>query len=205
MLEICLFSQKIRILNEKIRLQDHYKGRVGKTSLLVRYLKDEFDPNQPSTIPRDKNSQVPSYMEKQIELDDGIIIQLNIWDTAGQERFRAMAPIYYKNCDGALIVYDVTNMESFEKIIGNKIDLEHSRKVKNEGEILAKQNNYQHFYTSCKNKKGVDNVFYNIAQKIAKPNKNKRSVRKAKIQLQDNFASNIENDNSQKKKKKGCC
>jgi Ras-related protein Rab-21 len=69
-------------------------GRVGKTSLLLRYVTNVFSDTQPATIQA-------SYLTKRIAVD-GATLNLAIWDTAGQERFHALGPIYYRDADGAL-------------------------------------------------------------------------------------------------------
>ena len=93
-----------------------------------------------------------SYLDKRLSLASGQqSVSLSIWDTAGQERFHALGPIYYRDADGALLVYDITDYESFQKvrkwvrelrqivgqeisitIAGNKIDLEKNRAVSEE-------------------------------------------------------------------------
>ena len=81
---------------------------VGKSSLLLRFADDAFDPEQAATIGVDfKVKTVNLNAEK---------IKLAIWDTAGQERFRTLTPSYYRGGQGAILVYDVTNRESFTKI-----------------------------------------------------------------------------------------
>ena len=65
------------------------EGRVGKTSILLRYTRDEYSDRQVSTLQA-------SYLDKKIEVS-GTHIQLSIWDTAGQERFHALGPIYYRD------------------------------------------------------------------------------------------------------------
>jgi Ras-related protein Rab-21 len=116
------------------------EGRVGKTSILLRYTKGEYNDRQVSTLQA-------SYLDKRL-IVNGINAQLSVWDTAGQERFHALGPIYYRDADGALLVYDITDSESFNKvrkwvkelrkivgndiiiaIAGNKIDLEKNRSV----------------------------------------------------------------------------
>eukprot|EP00959_Pyramimonas_sp_CCMP1952_P473961 9502643-Pyramimonas_sp.AAC.2 len=67
-------------------------GRVGKTSLVLRYVQNTFCDTQPATIQA-------SYLTKRITVD-GKTINLAIWDTAGQERFDALGPIYYRDADG---------------------------------------------------------------------------------------------------------
>ena len=116
------------------------EGRVGKTSILLRYTKGEYNDRQISTLQA-------SYLDKRVQVGS-TNVQLSIWDTAGQERFHALGPIYYRDASGALLVYDITDAESFNKvknwvkelrkivgseitiiIAGNKIDLEKNRNV----------------------------------------------------------------------------
>jgi Ras-related protein Rab-21 len=122
------------------------EGRVGKTSILLRYTKGEYSDRQVSTLQA-------SYLDKRLTVGSSNV-QLSIWDTAGQERFHALGPIYYRDASGALLVYDITDAESFNKvknwvkelrkivgtdivivIAGNKIDLEKNRNV-DEGEAI---------------------------------------------------------------------
>mmetsp|Transcript_886 Transcript_886/g.2403 ORF Transcript_886/g.2403 Transcript_886/m.2403 type:complete len:184 (-) Transcript_886:132-683(-) len=104
--------------------------------------------------------------------------QLSIWDTAGQERFHALGPIYYRDANGALLVYDITDLESFAKvrkwvkelrkivgndiiiaIAGNKCDLERQRTVDNaEAEAYAESVGAVHFLTSAKANRGLEEV-----------------------------------------------
>ena len=82
---------------------------VGKTSILQRYISNEFNSNQFSTIGS-------SYVEKIIKIGNNKKIKLEIWDTAGQEQFRALAQAFYRNTDVCILVYDVTNKYTFEEI-----------------------------------------------------------------------------------------
>lgn len=130
--------------------EDSYKivvvgeARVGKTSISLKFAKNEFDENQLSTIDC-------SYCNKTINYK-GRKQTLNIWvllikDTAGQEKFHSITSIYYKEANGALIVYDICDQESFQKLkqwadeierevpgipivlVANKCDLEKVRTV----------------------------------------------------------------------------
>lgn len=147
------------------------EGRVGKTSILLRFVRGEYADNQQSTLQA-------SYLDKKITTN-GQQSSLSIWDTAGQERFHALGPIYYRDADGALLVYDITSHESFVKvrtwvrelrsivgndisivIAGNKVDLQ-SRRAVNEAEALeyAKSVGAAHIYTSAKANTGLEEVF----------------------------------------------
>lgn len=155
------------------------EGRVGKTSILLRYVRGEFSDRQQSTIQA-------SYLDKKLSVKNQNI-HLSIWDTAGQERYHSLGPIYYREADGALLVYDITDTESFEKvkkwvtelykivkrqnisvvIAGNKCDLEKQRAVdKQQVEEYAKKVGAVHIETSAKQNKGIEECFIDIAQRI---------------------------------------
>jgi len=166
------------------------EGRVGKTSLTLRYVANEFDEHRESTI----NA---SYLEKKITTN-GQTRNLAIWDTAGQEKFSALAPIYYRDAEGAVLVYDITMKESFPKvekwlkelrnhagedivlvIAGNKCDKDNERQIKNaDAEEYARKNNAKHFETSAKTNKGIGEVFDYLAAEISKKNKLKEGTTK---------------------------
>jgi len=132
---------------------------VGKTSILLRYVENSYVDGRPSTLQA-------SYLDKHIVIEDEVNYlssnrnvsrreaQLSIWDTAGQERFHSLGPIYYRDAKGAILVYDITDRPSFDRvrrwtkelrkmvgdstkisitIVGNKLDLERqSRAVDSE-------------------------------------------------------------------------
>jgi small GTP-binding protein len=142
---------------------------VGKTSLLNRLIDHRFDEGENSTI--GANYQVWSD-----QIDD-IHVELQIWDTAGQEKFRALCPIYFRNAIGALVVYDVTNRESFEHldnwiksftdvaeigsmvaIAGNKCD-EIAQVAGSEAKEWANSRGVELFQVSAKTGDGVKEAF----------------------------------------------
>ncbi|CAH1171255.1 unnamed protein product [Phaedon cochleariae] len=161
------------------------EGCVGKTSLVLRYVEDSFNSKHLSTIQA-------SFLNKKINLD-GNRLNLSIWDTAGQERFHALGPIYYRSSNGAILVYDITDMDSFQKvkswvkelrkmlgteislaIVGNKSDLEKDRHVSlEEAERYAEKVKAMHFQTSAKLNKGVEEMFLAVAQKMLDESKEK--------------------------------
>eukprot|EP01041_Mallomonas_annulata_P007477 gene7477-15305_t len=81
---------------------------VGKTSLSMRYCHGEFPENSTPTIGA-------SFLQRRV-IVEGTEISLQIWDTAGQERFRSMAPMYYRCAKAAILVFDLTNEESFHRV-----------------------------------------------------------------------------------------
>ena len=153
-------------------------GSVGKTSLVLRYCKDEFNDRHLTTIQA-------SFFAKRITVGTARV-KLAIWDTAGQERYAALGPIYYRDANGALLVYDITDRQSFDRvkqwvkelkkmkegdcvlvIIGNKVDLERSRVVsQKEAEDYAATVNAQHFQTSAKLNKGLEECFIGLTRQM---------------------------------------
>lgn len=154
------------------------EGRVGKTSILLRYIKGEYDERQVSTLQA-------SYLDKRL-LVENRRVALSLWDTAGQERFHALGPIYYRDADGALLVYDITDAESFRKvrtwvrelrrivgddisicIAGNKSDLHRNRKVpEDEAKRYAESVGAAHFDTSAKLNRGLEDVFVELTKRM---------------------------------------
>lgn len=79
---------------------------MGKTSFVVRYVRNTFQQGNASTIGA-------SFLAKKVMVDD-YLVRLQIWDTAGQERFRSMAPMYYRSASCGILCYDITSRASFE-------------------------------------------------------------------------------------------
>ena len=152
---------------------------VGKSNLLLRYVKNDFSSEMKSTV-------VGVEFGSKILKILGINVKVQIWDTAGQERYRAMTSSYFKGSKGVLIVYDITNYSSFESVdrwinefrmkseensaiilVGNKNDIEEERKVtKEEGEEKAKKYNLAFFETSAKDGKNVEEAFKCLFEKV---------------------------------------
>mmetsp|Transcript_9657 Transcript_9657/g.9444 ORF Transcript_9657/g.9444 Transcript_9657/m.9444 type:complete len:206 (+) Transcript_9657:255-872(+) len=193
------------------------EGRVGKTSILLRYTKGEYDEKQVSTLQA-------SYLDKKIMVG-GINVQLSIWDTAGQERFHSLGPIYYRDANAALLVYDITDMESFNKvrkwvkelrsiigndiliaIAGNKFDLERQRGVSDEdATTYAVFVGASHFYTSAKSNKGLEEIFVDLTQRMIAQ---RGHMREASGLSENSHRLIIVDDTGLKKKKKtngSCC
>ena len=130
---------------------------------------------------------------------DGKIVNLQIWDTAGQERYKVLAKNYYKNSDGFLIVYDITNKKTFNDVanwivqirdaaptniksvlLGNKSDLTNQRQIdKIEGEELAKENNVKFYETSAQNGDNIDKAFEDLVKDFLKDDNYLNGIRRA--------------------------
>ncbi|XP_055304175.1 ras-related protein Rab-21 [Sitodiplosis mosellana] len=167
------------------------EGAVGKTSLVLRYVEDTFNPSHITTLQA-------SFLNKKINVD-GKAVRLSIWDTAGQEKFHALGPIYYRSSNGAILVYDITDEDSFQKvknwvkelkkmlgseivltIVGNKIDLNKDRTVPFEtAEGYAQSVGAMHFETSAKNNVGVEDLFLGLTNMMIEAYDAKRNQENA--------------------------
>ena len=155
---------------------------VGKTTTVLRYVDRAFRKLYIPTIGVQVSTK-KVYLKKL-----KTSVELVIWDIAGQEKFNVMRKMFYKGADGVLILYDITNTETFQSlkkwtkdylkfyekeakkipvagiILGNKLDLEHARQVnKDEGEDFAKANGLQFFEISALTGENIDNAFKSIA------------------------------------------
>ncbi|KRX00929.1 P-loop containing nucleoside triphosphate hydrolase [Pseudocohnilembus persalinus] len=151
---------------------------VGKSCMLMRYAENSFTSNFYNTIGVDFKIKTIPIENKQIKLQ--------IWDTAGQDRFKTITCSYYRGAHGIIIVYDVTDRDSFDSvrnwmseiekyaqenvtklIVGNKCDMDDSRKVKyEEGQELARQYNINYIETSAKNANNIEIAFKDIAKTV---------------------------------------
>ena len=182
---------------------------VGKTCFLIKYTDKTFQDVHMATIGLD-------YRLKNMTLKSGKNVKLQIWDTAGQDRFRAITKNYYKGANGIILIYDVTNPQTFDNvkgwisqireeanqnvliyIVGNKIDMKEERKIKTEdGEKLAGDYGFPFVETSAKEGININETFEDLVEKI------------------DSVYSKFETNNSggikknklyKGKKKSGCC
>eukprot|EP00752_Nemacystus_decipiens_P002464 g2320.t1 len=151
---------------------------VGKSNLLSRFTRNEFNLESKSTIGVE-------FATKSIQTE-GKTIKAQIWDTAGQERYRAITSAYYRGAVGALLVYDISKHVTFENVerwlkelrdhaeanivvmlIGNKSDLRHLRTVTHEEAMeFAKKHNLAFLETSALDASGVDSAFQRILTEI---------------------------------------
>ncbi|KAL4254393.1 Ras-related protein RABD2b [Abortiporus biennis] len=168
---------------------------VGKSCLLLRFAENSFTDSYLSTIGVD-------FKIRTVDLD-GKTMKLQIWDTAGQERFRTISQAYYRGAHGIIVVYDVTDSESFDNVktwfteinrhategvqkllIGNKSDLVEKKVVDfNAAKAFADEKGVTFLETSAKDSSNVDDAFLALAR-----------------QIRDNLESNPEQGNSSSSK-----
>ena len=191
---------------------------VGKTSIISRYVNNTFSDVLMSTTGA-------SFAVKKLEIDDHKI-KFQIWDTAGQERFRSLAKIFYQNAAVAVLVYDITRRDSFQKlkdfwvkelkenapsdiilaIAANKSDNYEFEVVSlKEGKELAQEINAIFKSTSAMLSHGIEDLFKLIGEKFINPSLyiNEPTLTKK----EEEFRKNIKIKNAQKQKveKKKCC
>ena len=159
---------------------------VGKTSIIKRYIENKFDNNFISTVGCD-------FREKKIKINDKDLI-INIMDTCGQERYYCITKSYYRNADGIIFVFDLSNKSSYNNInkwlteahecnnefkkilVGNKLDLVNIRDINKETVInYAEKKNLKYYEVSALDGTNVNEIFREIAELIINDvNKNKR-------------------------------
>ena len=188
---------------------------VGKTSIILRYYKDLFDPNLHSTLGS-------TFITKKLERDN-ITYKLNIWDTTGQEKYHSVTKLFTQGADIVILVYAINNIESFQKldywyksikdnckeniiicIVGNKYDL--SINVDNiiseeEVEKFAKEKNAIFKLVSAKvDKKGIDSLFDELMNEYI----GKASLKTSDYKEEKSVKIVYKKD-KKKEKKRGCC
>ena len=182
---------------------------VGKTCILRRFVENKFLKNHLATIGIDFKTKTLNINNQEIKL--------KIWDTAGQERFRNITTQYYKGADGIVLIYDVTDDASYEKIrdwmeqilsntkrediglvlLGNKCDMEPRAVTEEQGNKMAEELKVSYFETSALTGQGINEAFNELTRDIMK--------RKG---VGDDGNENLELKNNISKKKKdgnGCC
>ena len=158
------------------------ESAVGKTALARRFAEGQFCETQKPTIGA-------AFLTKTISTDDDDTkIKFEIWDTAGQERYHSILPMYYRGAQAAIVVYDITKEDTFERaktwvrelqrqassniviaVAGNKVDLAAKRIVSYaEASAYAEENSLLFMETSAKTGLNAENIFLEIAKKLPK-------------------------------------
>ena len=161
------------------------ESAVGKTALALRFAEEQF--NELQQFRETQPTIGVAFLTKTVSLDDRKI-KFEIWDTAGQERFHSIAPMYYRGAQAAIVVYDITKEDTFERaktwvrelqqqassniviaLAGNKSDLAINRWVQyDEASAFAEENNLLFMETSAKTTENVKEIFLEIAKKLPK-------------------------------------
>ena len=176
---------------------------VGKTSIIVRFSKDSFYADQESTIGA-------AFVSRDVSTPKGVV-QLQIWDTAGQERYKSLVPKYSQGSSAIIIVFDITDEESFESakawladarsnlsgkqiwfLVGNKCDLEPAFDLEKAKEF-AQSEKMEYVETSAKTGQNIESMFVDLANLIPS------------MPSLDQGVDISQSGNNDNKKKKSCC
>ena len=181
------------------------ESAVGKTSLILRYMRDSFSPDSASTIGA-------SFLSREMEVDNKRI-DVALWDTAGQEMYRSLTPMYYRNAHAAIVVFDVGTRHTFEQakewidnvryhnddaiisLCGNMIDKETRDVSRHDADELAESKRVSYHETSAKTGVGVEAMFENVIQVVV-ANANKFS---------DDVGDSVVSSRAAPKRPKNCC
>ena len=191
---------------------------VGKTCIISRFISEDYNPNVNST-------DGVSYATKHLDLPKiNKSIDLDIWDTAGQEKYKSLTKFFYKDAKVAILVYDITQKESFTNmkqywyeqlkefgskdiiigVAGNKCDMYEKEDVsENEGKEFAEQIGAFFEMTSAKNNTGINDLFMNAAQRFFDPNY-KQNPEDGKENIESEGKVKLDS-NAQKNQRRRCC
>ena len=189
---------------------------VGKTSFLQRFVNNDFKSEVKSTLTAEN-------YKKTIRLDNSTLTHLILWDTVGEERYRTITRQFYTDSYGAIILYDISNKNSFLKaeiwikdvidtappdciilLIGNKSDLNEERKVDyEEGKKLAEKYKILFFECSAKIGNNIALAFERLTYKIVE--KQKEEVNNKDRYIRNNGKTLVFDEDARKRKNKKCC
>ena len=177
---------------------------VGKTSIITRFANGTFDSNYLATVGLDNFTKD--------EIIDNKTIRIKIWDTAGQERYKSLTKGFFRNAEGVMLVYDVTNSETYENlkywmqsiknnlgenmgeipiiIIGNKIDCQEREVSVEEAENFWKEQGFPYFETSAKTGENIDKTIKFLVKQVinvkeGNKDENKDYTKSIKIEKDD--------------------
>ncbi len=190
---------------------------VGKTSIISRFIENKFTEGIKSTL-------VNENLKKKIRIDNSTIVTLNIWDTIGDERFRILTHQFYQDSHGALLIFDITNKETFNKleiwikdiiqntppdcilmIIGNKYDLNENRKISyDEANILSQRFNISYYEVSAKNGNNIALAFEQLTYRIIDKQREEENNVNRYLRKDQRNTIGLEDGNNNNSNKK-CC
>ena len=188
-------------------------SNVGKSSLFLRFVDDIWNDTFVPTIGVDFKIKTFNIDEKKIKMQ--------IWDTAGQERFKNIIASYYRGAHGILLIYDVTDKESFKNLsnwlieieknasknvlkvlIGNKTDLEEKRAITyNQGKEFADSYGLKYIETSAKKNLNVNEAFETLGRELMQASDDKKLGKSRDKKIAVTKAEDLNNQ----EQKKGCC
>ena len=188
-------------------------SNVGKSSLFLRFVDDIWNDTFVPTIGVDFKIKTFDIDEKRIKMQ--------IWDTAGQERFKNIIASYYRGAHGILLIYDVTDKDSFKNLsnwlieieknssknvlkvlIGNKTDLEEKRVISyNQAKEFADSYGLKYIETSAKKNLNVNEAFATLGRELMLASEDKRIVK----QKQNKKISVAKMEDLNVQKRRGCC
>ena len=178
---------------------------VGKTSIITRFANGTFNSNYLATVGLDNFTKD--------EIIDNKTIRIKIWDTAGQERYKSLTKGFFRNAEGVMLVYDVTNSETYENlkywmqsiknnlgnsiddipiiIIGNKIDCQEREVSVEEAENFWKEQGFSYFETSAKTGENIEKTIIFLVKRVinvkeGNKDENKDFTKSIKIDKDDN-------------------
>ena len=191
-------------------------SNVGKTSILKKFITGSFNQKIQCTIDVEFSS-------KNLKIDKNLYAELKIFDTAGQEKYRALTKSYYRNVNGVILVFDLTDENALIKLkswmtdisentanveiilVGNKTDLKDRRISKTEAENFAKENNYKYIETSAKDGTNILLLFEELAIDMNKRKQEESSYVEIKSINTYVFRRSELNKQLKSKKESKCC
>lgn len=203
------FTERMLVEDDKITFRTVTIGdsSVGKTSIVGKFIRGTFNANEKNTI-----GALYDFFKV---TRDGQEIEVQVWDTAGQEQYRSLSPVYFRSAAAAMIVFDITNRSSFENVstwlnefrnvcsdkavillLGNKVDLDISRKVElYEAKDFAEKNDCYYFETSAKTGAGIQEVFDQLVDLLIRENLGDAATRNYESESLLNLKGSEESNN----------
>ena len=202
---------------------------VGKTSISTRFIQGKFIKIDISNRTINTNC-----FQKRVQIND-LIFNLNIWDTAGEEKYHAMAPMFYRGAQGAVVIFDVTKRETFNRatkwfdelrnfaeetkiiLVGNKIDLPNREVSNEEAADLARKYKCSFLEVSALLGTNVNEIFNSLALSIYQGKKKMQEDNNKEFGENNytqsgtgrgrklNITENTDNLASANRKEGGCC
>ena len=191
-------------------------SNVGKTSIVKKFITGSFNEKIQCTIEVEFNT-------KNLKIDKNLYAEIKIFDTAGQEKYRALTKSYYRNVNGVILVFDLTDENALNKLtkwttditentenveiilVGNKIDLKDRKISKTEAENFAKSNNYKYIETSAKDGTNILLLFEELAIAMNKRKQEESSDFEIKSISTYVFRRSELNKQLKRKKESKCC